>query len=99
MPDTDATILIGYDGSDDAELAIRAAGRLLAPRRAVVAYVWDSLAELLLNTDIETLYEPMQEPAAAARRGGRGPGERDRKTRCGARRRGGLSRRTGDRAR
>ena len=41
MPDTHATILIGYDGSDDAELAIRAAGRLLAPRRAVVVHVWD----------------------------------------------------------
>ena len=63
MPDTDATILLGYDGSDDAEMAIRAAGRLLAPRRAVVVYVWDSLAELLLNTDIETLYDPIQEPA------------------------------------
>jgi nucleotide-binding universal stress UspA family protein len=58
-----ATILIGYDGSGDADAAIRCAGRLLGPRRAVVAHVWDSLAELLLRTDIEGVTGPMKESA------------------------------------
>jgi nucleotide-binding universal stress UspA family protein len=57
------TILIGYDGSDDAEAAIRCAGELLAPRRAVVANVWDSLSELLLPTNLDHLYGPMKEAA------------------------------------
>jgi nucleotide-binding universal stress UspA family protein len=55
------TILIGYDGSDDAENAIRCAGDLLAPRRAILAYVWDSLAELLLYTDVDQLTSSMKE--------------------------------------
>ncbi|HEY1277671.1 MAG TPA: universal stress protein [Thermoleophilaceae bacterium] len=49
------TVLVGYDGSDDAAMAIRRAGALLAPRRAVVAYVWGSLASLLLHTDVSRL--------------------------------------------
>src|SRR5829696_2568631 len=61
--DDAATILIGYDGSEDAEHAIRCAGELLAPRRAVVAYVWDSLSELLLHTDIQQLTGSMREAA------------------------------------
>lgn len=36
--------MIGYDGSDEAAAAIRCAGGLLAPRRALVAHVWTSLA-------------------------------------------------------
>jgi nucleotide-binding universal stress UspA family protein len=63
MRDNASTILIGYDGSDDAENAIRRAGRLLGPRQAVVAYVWDSLAELLLYKDIEGITGPMRESA------------------------------------
>ena len=57
------TILIGYDGSEDAESAIRSAGNLFAPRRAIVTYVWDSLAELLLHTDIDQLTGSMKEAA------------------------------------
>jgi nucleotide-binding universal stress UspA family protein len=63
MQDSGATILIGYDGSEEADDAIRCAGRLLAPRRAVVAHVWDSLAELLLHTDIDNLTGSMREAA------------------------------------
>jgi nucleotide-binding universal stress UspA family protein len=63
MRDKRSTILIGYDGSDDAETAIRRAGRLLGPRQAVVAYVWDSLAELLLHRDIEGITGPIRESA------------------------------------
>jgi nucleotide-binding universal stress UspA family protein len=63
MPRTSSTVLIGYDGSEDAGAAIRAAGRVLGPRRAIVAFVWNSLAELLLNTDIDTMYEPLRKPA------------------------------------
>jgi nucleotide-binding universal stress UspA family protein len=36
--------LIGYDGSEGAAVAIRQAGSLLAPRRALVVAVWDSEA-------------------------------------------------------
>jgi nucleotide-binding universal stress UspA family protein len=63
MQDTRTRILIGYDGSDDADAAIRCAGRLLGPRPAVVAHVWDSLAELLLHTDIQGVSGPMREAA------------------------------------
>jgi nucleotide-binding universal stress UspA family protein len=44
------TILIGFDGSPEAEAAIRGAGALLAPRRAVVAHVADAVAKLVFNT-------------------------------------------------
>jgi nucleotide-binding universal stress UspA family protein len=63
MQDRTSTILIGYDGSDEAENAIRCAGDLLGPRPVVVAYVWDSLAELLLHTDIDHLTGSMKEAA------------------------------------
>ena len=63
MQDRTPSILIGYDGSNEAEAAIRCAGRLFGARRAVVAHVWDSLAELLLHTDIESVPGPMKEPA------------------------------------
>jgi nucleotide-binding universal stress UspA family protein len=58
-----ATILIGYDGSEEAGDAIRRAADLLAPRRAVVAHVWDSLAELLLHSDVQQLTGTMREAA------------------------------------
>jgi nucleotide-binding universal stress UspA family protein len=38
---TAGSVLIGFDGSDAAENAIRAAGRLLAPRHALVVSVWE----------------------------------------------------------
>lgn len=55
--------LIAYDGSDDAAAAIRHAGALLGPRPAVVAYVWDSLAALVLHTDVTGLTGSMREAA------------------------------------
>jgi nucleotide-binding universal stress UspA family protein len=63
MNKASGTVLIGYDGSDDAENAIQRASELLAPRRAVVAFVWDSLSELLLHTDIDNLTGSMREAA------------------------------------
>src|SRR5215217_6833680 len=63
MEDQSGTILVGYDGSDDAEAAMRSAAEVLAPRRAVVAYVWDSLAALLLHTDPDGLTGTLREAA------------------------------------
>ena len=68
MQDTGSTILIGYDGSDDADEAVRVAGRLLGARRAVIAYVWDSLAALLLRTDMDTLGGPCRSPRSCSTR-------------------------------
>jgi nucleotide-binding universal stress UspA family protein len=58
------TALIAYDGSEDAAAAIRHAGRLLAPRPAVVVHVWESLAGALLHTDTAGLTGTMREAAA-----------------------------------
>lgn len=55
--------LIGHDGSDSSAAAIRHAGSLLAPRPAVVVSVWDSLAGLLLHTDVGGLSGTMREAA------------------------------------
>ena len=63
MRDETGTALIAYDGSDDAAAAIRSAGHLLAPRPAIVAHVWDSLAALLLHTDVRGLTGSMREAA------------------------------------
>src|SRR5829696_2451946 len=63
MQDDRATILIGFDGSEEAEGAIRCAGRLLAPRRAIVTHVWESLAELVLPSDVYHVAGPMTEAA------------------------------------
>jgi nucleotide-binding universal stress UspA family protein len=35
-------VVIGYDGSESADLALRRAAELLAPRRAVVVVVWEA---------------------------------------------------------
>lgn len=55
--------LLAYEGSEDAAAAIRRAGKLLGPRPAVVAHVWDSLAALLLHTDVTGLTGSMREAA------------------------------------
>lgn len=57
-------VLFGFDGYDDAAAAIRAAGPLLAPRRALVAYVWESLAGLLLHTEVDELTGIMSDAAS-----------------------------------
>jgi nucleotide-binding universal stress UspA family protein len=54
MKDESNPILIGFDGSPEAEAAIRAVGALLAPRRAVVAHVSDAIAALLLHSEAMT---------------------------------------------
>jgi nucleotide-binding universal stress UspA family protein len=63
MRNESGTILIGYDGSEDAAAAIRHAGTLLAPRPALVVHVWDSVAGALLHTDVEGLSGTMREAA------------------------------------
>jgi nucleotide-binding universal stress UspA family protein len=63
MQDIRGSVLIGFDGSPEAEEAIDCAGRLLAPRRAVVAYVWESVAELLLHSDVDRMSGEMHEAA------------------------------------
>jgi len=63
MRNETGTALIAYDGSDDAAAAIRSAGHLLAPRPAIVAHVWDSLAALMLHTDVRGLTGSMREAA------------------------------------
>jgi nucleotide-binding universal stress UspA family protein len=35
-------VIIGYDGSDSAELALRRAAELMAPRHALVVVVWEA---------------------------------------------------------
>jgi hypothetical protein len=62
-PDS-GTVLIGYDGSEDAAAAIRHAGRLIAPRPSVVVHIWESLAGTLLDTDVAGLTGTMRTAAA-----------------------------------
>jgi nucleotide-binding universal stress UspA family protein len=64
MPSEPGIVLIGYDGSDGAAAAIRRAGAVLGPRPAIVAHVWDSLAALLLHTDVDGLTGAMRDAAA-----------------------------------
>jgi nucleotide-binding universal stress UspA family protein len=48
----DAPILIAYDGSPAAQVAVREAGALFAPSRAIVLTVWEpGLAEFMLVPD------------------------------------------------
>lgn len=54
MQDDSRSVLIGFDGSPEAEAAIRAAGTLLAPRRAVVAHVSDAVPALLVHAGPRT---------------------------------------------
>ncbi len=56
-------VLIGFDGYEDAAAAIRGAGALLGPRPAVVAYVWEPLAGLLLHAEADELTGTMREAA------------------------------------
>jgi nucleotide-binding universal stress UspA family protein len=50
MKDHSRSLLIGFDGSPESEAAIRAAGALLAPGRAVVAHVSDIIAAYVSHT-------------------------------------------------
>jgi hypothetical protein len=42
-------IVLAYDGSRPAAQAIAYAGRVLAPREALVVHVWTGISHLLLN--------------------------------------------------
>jgi nucleotide-binding universal stress UspA family protein len=63
MPNERATVLIAYDGSEDAATAIRHAGFVLGTRTAIVATVWESQAGALLHTDVHGLTGTMREAA------------------------------------
>jgi nucleotide-binding universal stress UspA family protein len=65
--------LVGYDGSEGAATAIRQEGSVLAPRRALVVTVWDSVAGQVRATDLgvsirELAREADEESAARAER-------------------------------
>lgn len=70
------TVLIAYDGSDDAAAAIRHAGSVLGARPAVVVHVWESLAGLLLHTDVDGLTGSMRDAAEELDQEDRRNGER-----------------------
>jgi nucleotide-binding universal stress UspA family protein len=53
-------VLIGFDGSDAATQAVRRGGRLLTPRVATVACVWEPFAQLVLHTDVLGITAPMR---------------------------------------
>lgn len=63
MTNPTGPVLIAYDGSEASAEAIVRAAPLLATRRAQVVRVWDSLASLLLHTDIQRLTGMMREAA------------------------------------
>jgi nucleotide-binding universal stress UspA family protein len=50
VKDYSRSLLIGFDGSPEAEAAIRAAGAILGPGRAVVAHVADIIAAAVSHT-------------------------------------------------
>ena len=54
-------ILIAYDGSDDAANAIACAGRLLAPRQALVVHSYVELSRFLLRSDPPAFTGPLAE--------------------------------------
>ena len=56
-------LLIAYDGSDDAAHAIECAGRLLAPKRALVVHSFLGLSQMMLrsNVTMEDLDGPLAE--------------------------------------
>ncbi len=56
----DGPILIAYDGSPSARVAVQEAGVLFAPGRAVVLTVWEpALAEMMLAPDPTGMGAPM----------------------------------------
>jgi nucleotide-binding universal stress UspA family protein len=66
--DSQAPILIAYDGSEAARAAIREAGALFAPTSALVLTVWEpSLAQLMLVPDATGMGSTMMpyDPAVA----------------------------------
>jgi nucleotide-binding universal stress UspA family protein len=77
-PALDGPVVVGYDGSPESRTAVATAGRLLAPRRAIVINVWRSpirhslSGRVLEAAPLEELrgftrdYEDMFEEAAAS---------------------------------
>ena len=60
-------LLIAYDGSDDAAHGIACAGRVLAPRRALVVHSFFGLSHLMLrsNVGVKDLDQPLAEAVEA----------------------------------
>jgi nucleotide-binding universal stress UspA family protein len=66
--ESEAPILIAYDGSEPARVAVREAGRLFAPARALVLTVWEpAWAQLMLVPDPSGMGSTMMpyDPAVA----------------------------------
>jgi nucleotide-binding universal stress UspA family protein len=67
--DSQAPILIAYDGSEAARAAIREAGALFAPASALVLTVWEpALAQLMLVPDATGMGTMMPYDPAVARK-------------------------------
>lgn len=66
-------LLIAYDGSDDAAHAIECAGRLLAPKRALVVHSFLGLSQMMLRSNVAV--EDLDGPLAARPRSGCGDGQ------------------------
>lgn len=56
-------LLVAYDGSEDAANAIACAGRVLAPRRALVVHSFVGLSRMLLRSNVEVVSTPLAEMA------------------------------------
>ena len=61
-----ATMLLCFDGSDDAVAAIRKAGEILAPRAAVVLTVWEPVASWAPYDPATILSAPLSRLASNA---------------------------------
>jgi nucleotide-binding universal stress UspA family protein len=69
-------ILIAYDGSEDAANAIACAGRLLAPRQALVVHSFLGFSRLLLRSDPPAFSGPLKEAVDQLRADDREEAER-----------------------
>lgn len=52
------SVLIGYDGSEAADRALRAARDVLSARRAVIVTVWESSLPILVDTGVGEMGSP-----------------------------------------
>ena len=63
-------IVLTYDGSDGAAQAIASAGRLLAPRRALVVHAYYDLSHMMLRSNMKV--HDLDGPSSSDKRASRG---------------------------